>query len=100
MGMPEIFSRGRNLLERSAGGCAGGPRPLEIEATKMARYIDDFADEVEAGDFAGLHRLGVEFVGVDASGCHFGLLVTFRTCGMYGPGVEMLLKLGERLIRK
>lgn len=95
-----MFRRGGSVLQRSSGYGTGGPSPLEIEAAKMTSYIDDFADEVEAVDFAGLHRLGVEFVGVDASGCDFGLFVTIRACGMDGPGVEMLFELSEGLIRE
>jgi hypothetical protein len=101
MGKPKIFSGSRQVpLQRSAGDRAGCPTPLEIEASKMASHIDDLADEVKARDFAGLHRFGQEFVGVNAAGCDFGFFIAFGACGMDGPGVELGLQIREGLIRE
>jgi len=75
-------------LERAAGGCGGGPGPLEIEAAEVAGDVDDFADEEEAGDFAGFHGFAGEFGGVDAAGGDFGFFIAFGACGADGPGVQ------------
>jgi len=34
------------------------PGPLKIESAQMPGYVDDLADEEQAGDFKALHRLG------------------------------------------
>src|SRR5260370_65380 len=44
--------------QSSSGGGAGGPGPLKIEAAEMTGYVDDFADEEQARDFAALHCFG------------------------------------------
>jgi hypothetical protein len=38
-------------LEGAAGGCGGGPGPLEVVAAQPAGYVYYFSYEVEAGDF-------------------------------------------------
>ena len=86
------------VLKGAAGGGAGGPGPLEIVTAETARDIYDFADEIEAGDFAGFHGFGVEFVGVDAAGGDFGFFVAFGAGGMDGPGVKLFFQISEGLI--
>ena len=75
-------------LKGAAGGGGGGPCPLEVEAAQVAGDVDDFADEEEAGDFAGLHGFAGEFVGVDATGGYFGFLKAFGARGADFPGVQ------------
>ncbi len=55
------------FLQCCGAGMGGGPGPLEVEAAQMAGYIDDLADEEEAGHAAGLHAGGAEFPGVNAT---------------------------------
>ena len=68
-------------LQGAAGGGAGGPGPLEVEAAQVAGDVDNFADEEEAGDFARFHGFAGEFVGVDAAGGDFGFFVAFGAGG-------------------
>ena len=34
------------MLQGAAGGCGGGPGPLEVVASQPAGDVDDLADEV------------------------------------------------------
>ena len=70
------------------GGVSGGPGPLEIVAAEVARYVDDLSDEEEAGDAAGLHCFGVEFIGGNAAAGDFSFVKAFRASGNELPLVE------------
>jgi len=61
---------------------------LEIEAAEVASDVDYFADEEEAGDFAGFHGFAGEFGGVDAAGGDFGFFVAFGAGGLDLPRVQ------------
>src|SRR5580700_5394500 len=61
----------------------------------MAGHVDDFSDEEQAGNFAGLHGFGGEFVGVDAACGYFGFFVTFGACWCDRPLVHLLLEGSE-----
>ncbi len=61
---------------------------MEIEAAEVAGDVDDFADEEEAGNFAGFHGFAGEFGGVHAAGGDFGFFVAFGPGGVDGPGVQ------------
>src|SRR4051794_38757700 len=75
-----IFRRGDALgafdfISRSAAGEeAGGPGPLEVEATDAAVAIEDFAGEVEVGRLARLHGAVVDLAQGDAAGGDFGVV--------------------------
>src|SRR5882724_4565614 len=77
------------ILEGAAGRGGGGPGPLEIEAAEVAGDVDDFADEEEAGDFAGFHGFAGQFGGVDATGRDFGFFVAFGAGGLDLPGMQI-----------
>lgn len=79
----------------AAGGGGGGPCPLEVEAAKVAGDVDDFSDEVEAGDGAALHGLRGEHGGADAAGGDFGLLIAFGSGWREGEVVQTALQLVE-----
>jgi len=68
---------------------------LEVVAAEPAGDVDDFADEMEAGDDAAFEGAGVEGVGIDASGGDFGFVVAFGAGGGDAPGVELALHFGE-----
>ena len=44
-------------LNSLTGGVAAGPGPLEVVAAEVAGDVHDFADEIQAGLFAGFHGL-------------------------------------------
>ena len=71
------------------GAGSGGPGPLEVVSTQPSGYVHHFADEVESGYLAALHRLCVEFCGVDASGGYLGLGVALGSGGCYLPGMAV-----------
>ena len=70
---------------------------MEVVAAEPAGDVDDFADEVEAGDFVALHGAGVEFGGVDAAGGDFGFGVAFGAGGSDASrcGVALRLRRGR-----
>jgi len=84
-----------SILEGATGGGGGGPGPLEIEAAEVAGYVDDFADEEEAGDFAGFHGFAGEFGGVHAAGGDFGFFVAFGAGWADGPGMQFSFEILE-----
>src|SRR5450631_2781851 len=86
-------------LQRSARCSARCPGPLEVEAAKVARNVHDFTDEKQAGDLTAFHRFGGEFIGVDSAASHFRLFIAFGACGDDGPGMRLLLKIGESCVR-
>jgi hypothetical protein len=61
---------------------------LEVEAAEVAGYVNDFADEEEAGDEGGFHGFAGEFAGVDAAGGDFGFFVAFGGGGRDRPGMQ------------
>src|SRR3981081_3654098 len=69
---------GKKELKSLGGREAGGPGPLEIEATEMTSDVDNFADEEKSRHFCGFHRFAREFGSINASRSDFGLFVTFR----------------------
>jgi len=71
----------------SSGGRAGGPGPLKVETAEMAGHVDDFADEIKAGNLAAFHGFRGEFSGVDAACGHFGFLVAFGSRWRNWPGM-------------
>ncbi len=79
-----------------AGGDGGGPGPLEVIAAEPAGDVDDFADEVEAGDDAALQGAGVEGVGVDSADGDLGLGVAFGAGGCDTPIVQAAFDIEER----
>ena len=81
--------------ERSSRRRSRGPCPLEVEAAKMSGHIDNFSDEVQARNFAALHRFRGEFVGVDSSSGYFSFLESFRARGTNAPTMNLLLEIGE-----
>ena len=68
---------------------------MEVVTAKPSGDVDDFSDEVEAGDFLALHGAGIELGGVDAAGSDLGFFVAFGASGCDAPGVELLLHDGE-----
>lgn len=84
--------------EGAAGGGAGGPGPLKIEASEVTGDVDDFADEKKSGNFARLHGFAGEFVGVHATGSDFGFFVALGACGSDDPVVNLAFKFFQRLI--
>ena len=76
------------VLQGAACGGSGGPGPLEIEAAEVAGDVDHFSDEVETWDVAGLHGLGGETGGIDATGGDFGFFVAFGAGGLEWPVVQ------------
>jgi len=68
---------------------------LEVVATEPASDVDDFADEVEAGDETALHAAGVERLGVYAAGGDFGFVVPFGAGGRDAPVVESVFHRGK-----
>jgi hypothetical protein len=54
----------------------------------MAGDVDGLADEEESGNFFRLHRLGGEFLGVDAPRGDFGFVEAFIAGGVNGPVVQ------------
>jgi len=73
---------------------------LEIETAEVTGDVDDFADEEEAGNFAGFQGFAGEFGGVDAAGGDFGFGVAFGAGGEDGPVVELALEFFEGGIGK
>ena len=69
---------------------------MKIETTEMPGDVDDFADEVEAGDFSRFHGFAGKFARVDAAGGNFRFSVAFGACGQDWPSVERFFELGER----
>ena len=63
---------------------------MEVEPAEVAGDVDDFSDEEEAGDMAGLHGAGLQVAAVDAASGDFGLQVAFGAGGMEGVVVEVL----------
>lgn len=53
------------------------PGPLEVVPTQLARYVDDFTDEVESGDTLCFHGTGRQLRGADTTGGYFGFPETF-----------------------
>src|SRR5271157_5347709 len=98
-GPAEMGSSSARALHGAAGGGCGGPGPLEVEAAEVAGDVNDFADEEETGNFAGLHGFAGEFVGVYAADGDFGLLKAFSSCGCEGPSLYVLFESGQRGIR-
>ena len=68
---------------------------MKVISAEPSGDVDDFADEVEAGDFAALHGAGVEGGSVDASGGDLGFVVAFGAGGEDAPGVELAFHFGE-----
>ena len=64
----------------------------------MTGDVDDFADEVEAGDIQTFHGLCGEGVGRDAARGDFCLFEAFGAGGVEGPGVELTLELIEGVV--
>src|ERR1035437_5282407 len=95
--LPPNFWKGS--LQRSTRRRSRCPGPLKVEAAEVARHVDDFTDEVKTWDFADVHRLGRQFVGVDSAGGHFGFLVAFRARGDDGPRMRLLLEISQRGVR-
>ena len=65
----------------------------------MAGDVDDFSDEVEAGNVAAFHRFGGELVGVDAARGDFSFFVAFGSCRSDLPRVQLLFEIVQALIR-
>ena len=68
---------------------------MEVETAEVAGDVDDFADEKEAGDFAGFHGFAGEFGGVYTAGGDFGFFVAFGAGGDDGPVVELAFEFFE-----
>lgn len=77
-----------NFGESGAGGVGAGPCPVEVVAAEPASYIQCFADEVQAGDMAGLHGFGQDAFGIHATNSDFCLWVAFGSGGSWFPMVE------------
>ena len=71
--------------QRAARDVRGGPGPLEIEAAELARDVDDFADEEQAGNQARFHGFAGKLTRVDATCGDFGFGVAFGIGGTNGP---------------
>ena len=69
---------------------------MEVETAQVASDVDDFANEVEAGDVAGFQGAGLQVGGVDAAGGYFGFGEAFCAGGVDGPVVQILLAGFER----
>ena len=72
-------------LDVPPGRNARRPRPLKIEAAKMAGDVDDFADEIESGDGPAFERLRRKFRGVDAAERDFRGAVAFGAVRPHPP---------------
>src|SRR6202035_5217952 len=68
-------------LDGAARACPGSPCPLEVVSAKPSCYVNDFADEVEAGHLATLHGLCIELCSVDAASRYLGLCVALGSGG-------------------
>ena len=64
----------------------------------MAGYVHDFTDEIEAGDFVSLHRLGGKLVGVHASRSDFSFDVAVGGFWSDRPVVCLPLEFRESVI--
>src|SRR5579862_1986708 len=89
----------RVSLQRSPGVGPRRPGPLKIEATEVAGYVDDFANEKQVGDFPALHRFCRKLVGVNAARRHFSFLVSLCAFWRDSPRMRFLLDVSQRGIR-
>ena len=87
------------ILQRAPRRCPGGPGPLKVKASELPRNVNDFPDEIQAGDFAAFHGLGRKFVSIDAANRDFGFFVAFGSGGDDLPEVDMFFQVIERIIR-
>ena len=68
---------------------------MEVESAELASDVDDFSDEEQAGDFAGLHGAGMQFVGVDAASSDLGFSVALGFFRFHFPVVEIAFGFGK-----
>jgi len=95
----QFILRNESKSHGAAGGGAGGPGPLEIESAKMSGDVHNFADKIQAGNFAAFHCFAGKFVGVNSSAGDFRFFVAFCSRRSDFPFVRAMFKIGEVFVR-
>ena len=72
---------------------------MEVKAAEVSCHVHNFPDEKKSADFAALHGLGGEFVGVNPSDGDLRLGVAFSARRKDGPRVNQPLPFAERGVR-